>query len=72
MKKSFFTKIKCAVRKWMSAKIIPNMVLNGWQKSNKRNLYTCQSEYFGWSNRCWCSMRRYRIMNIFQNEVTVL
>lgn len=31
MKKSFFTKIKCAVRKWMSAKIIPHMVLNGWR-----------------------------------------
>lgn len=31
MKKSLFTKIKCAFRKWMSAKIIPNMVLNGWR-----------------------------------------
>lgn len=29
MKKSFLTKIKCAVRKWMSAKVIPHMVLNG-------------------------------------------
>ena len=29
MKKSFYTKMKCAVRKWMSAKVIPHMVLNG-------------------------------------------
>ena len=30
-KKSFFEKIKCTVRKWMSAKVIPHMVLNGWR-----------------------------------------
>lgn len=30
-KKSLIVKIKCAIRKWMSAKIIPNMVLNGWR-----------------------------------------
>ena len=29
--KSFARKVKDAVRKWMSAKIIPNMVLNGWR-----------------------------------------
>ena len=31
MKKSIFKKIRCAIRKWMSVKIIPNMVLNGWR-----------------------------------------
>ena len=31
MKKSLFKKIQCAIRKWMSAKIIPMMVLNGWR-----------------------------------------
>ena len=31
MHKSLFTKIKCVVRKWFSAKIIPHMVLNGWR-----------------------------------------
>ena len=30
-KKSFFEKIKCAIRKWMSAKVIPHMVMNGWR-----------------------------------------
>lgn len=29
--KSFFVKVKCAIRKWMSAKVIPLMVLNGWR-----------------------------------------
>lgn len=29
MKKNFLTKVKCAVRKWMSARVIPHMVLNG-------------------------------------------
>ena len=29
--KSFARKVKDAVRKWMSAKIIPHMVLNGWR-----------------------------------------
>lgn len=28
-KKSIFVKIKCAIRKWLSAKVIPHMVLNG-------------------------------------------
>lgn len=28
-KKSFFKKIRCAIRKWMSVKVIPNMILNG-------------------------------------------
>ena len=31
MKKSFWQKIKAFFRKWMSAKIIPHMVLNGWR-----------------------------------------
>lgn len=31
MKKNIYTKIKCAIRKWMSAKIIPHMVLNSWR-----------------------------------------
>lgn len=31
MEKSFIVKIKCAIRKYMSAKIIPYMVLNGWR-----------------------------------------
>lgn len=31
MKKNIWKKIGCAVRKWMSAKIIPGMVLNGWR-----------------------------------------
>ena len=31
MKKTFGQKIKCFLRKWMSAKIIPYMVLNGWR-----------------------------------------
>ena len=31
MKKSFCTKVKCFFRKWMSAKIIPHMVLNSWR-----------------------------------------
>lgn len=30
-KKNIFQKVRCAVRKWMSAKIIPLMVLNGWR-----------------------------------------
>ncbi len=30
-KKNILKKIKCFFRKWMSAKIIPNMVLNGWR-----------------------------------------
>ncbi len=30
-KKSIWRKIRCAVRKWMSAKIIPHMVLNSWR-----------------------------------------
>ena len=29
--KSFIRKVKDAVRKWMSAKIIPNMVINRWR-----------------------------------------
>lgn len=29
--KSFIVKVKCAIRKWMSAKVIPLMVLNGWR-----------------------------------------
>lgn len=31
MRKSPLMKIRCAIRKWMSAKIIPHMVLNGWR-----------------------------------------
>ena len=31
MKKTLWQKVKCFVRKWMSAKIIPYMVLNGWR-----------------------------------------
>ena len=31
MKKSLFQKVKAFFRKWMSAKIIPHMVLNGWR-----------------------------------------
>ena len=31
MKKSFFGKIRAFIRKWMSAKIIPNMIFNGWR-----------------------------------------
>ena len=31
MKKSIFQKIRAFFRKWMSAKIIPHMVLNGWR-----------------------------------------
>ena len=31
MKKVISTKIKCAIRKWMSAKVIPHMILNGWR-----------------------------------------
>lgn len=31
MKKTFWQKIKSFFRKWMSAKIIPHMVLNGWR-----------------------------------------
>jgi len=30
-KKSLFKKIRCFFRKWMSAKVIPHMVLNGWR-----------------------------------------
>lgn len=30
-RKSFFTKIKCAIRKWLSAKIIPTMIFNSWR-----------------------------------------
>ena len=30
-KKSIFKKIGCAIRKWMSARIIPHMVFNGWR-----------------------------------------
>lgn len=30
-KKSLLTKIRCAIRKWMSAKIIPHMVFNSWR-----------------------------------------
>ena len=31
MKKSLWQKVKSFFRKWMSAKIIPYMVLNGWR-----------------------------------------
>ena len=31
MKKTFFQKVKAFFRKWMSAKVIPNMVLNSWR-----------------------------------------
>ena len=31
MKKTLFQKIKAFFRKWMSAKVIPHMVLNGWR-----------------------------------------
>ena len=31
MKKTFWQKIKSFFRKWMSEKIIPHMVLNGWR-----------------------------------------
>ena len=31
MKKTIWQKIKAFFRKWMSAKIIPHMVLNGWR-----------------------------------------
>ena len=31
MQKSLWQKIKCFFRKWLSAKIIPLMVLNGWR-----------------------------------------
>ena len=31
MKKNIFQKIRAFFRKWMSAKIIPHMVLNGWR-----------------------------------------
>ena len=31
MKKTLWQKIKAFFRKWMSAKIIPHMVLNGWR-----------------------------------------
>ena len=31
MKKNIWQKIKCFFRKWMSAKIIPHMVLNSWR-----------------------------------------
>lgn len=31
MKKTLFQKIKAFFRKWMSAKIIPHIVLNGWR-----------------------------------------
>jgi len=31
VKKSIFQKIRAFFRKWMSAKIIPHMVLNGWR-----------------------------------------
>ena len=30
-KKGFFSKIGCAFRKWLSAKVIPHMILNGWR-----------------------------------------
>lgn len=30
-KKNIFRKSVCAIRKWMSAKVIPLMVLNGWR-----------------------------------------
>lgn len=30
-KKSLLKKIRCFFRKWMSAKVIPHMVLNGWR-----------------------------------------
>ena len=30
-KKGLFKKIRCFFRKWMSAKVIPHMVLNGWR-----------------------------------------
>ncbi len=30
-KKSLFSKIRAFFRKWMSAKVIPHMVLNGWR-----------------------------------------
>ena len=30
-KKNIFCKSVCAIRKWMSAKVIPLMVLNGWR-----------------------------------------
>lgn len=31
MEKTLWQKIKAFFRKWMSAKIIPHMVLNGWR-----------------------------------------
>ncbi|MBR5451676.1 MAG: acyltransferase [Clostridia bacterium] len=31
MKKSLWQKIKAFIRKWMSAKVIPNMVINSWR-----------------------------------------
>ena len=31
MKKTLFQKIKSFFRKWMSSKVIPHMVLNGWR-----------------------------------------
>ena len=31
MKKTIWQKVKAFFRKWMSAKIIPHMVLNGWR-----------------------------------------
>lgn len=31
MKKTLWQKVKAFFRKWMSAKIIPHMVLNGWR-----------------------------------------
>ena len=31
MKKTLWQKVKAFIRKWMSVKVIPNMVLNGWR-----------------------------------------
>ena len=31
MKKTLWQKVKAFIRKWMSAKVIPHMVLNGWR-----------------------------------------
>lgn len=30
-RKNIAQKVKCAIRKWMSAKVIPMMILNGWR-----------------------------------------
>lgn len=61
MKKSLLAKIKCAIRKWMSAKVIPYIVLNG-------SIFLFY-RLCGWSNSGWCTLQNYREIGNHRSEV---